>query len=266
MSELLLEASHVGRTFETKKGRFTALNDVHLTIHQHEFVSLLGPSGCGKSTFLRLVAGLDQITDGTIVLNGQPITRPGRDRGVVFQQYSLLPWLLAWENVAFALKKDRLLNKKQKKELAYHFLKLVGLEGFETVYPSQMSGGMQQRVAIARALVFKPKLLLMDEPFGALDAQTRRDMQDLLVKVFKEAQSSVLFVTHDIDEAVYLSDRVYVMASGPGRNAKELTIELPDARDWSLQLTEPFIAYKKEIILELQKQRREAAEKAAATR
>ncbi|QAA21338.1 ABC transporter ATP-binding protein [Sporolactobacillus terrae] len=255
MNEHLLTAVKINKVFENKQRHFTALKDIGLNIGNHEFVSLLGPSGCGKSTFLRLVAGLDKATSGTMKMNGQTIEKPGRNRGVVFQQYSLLPWLLAWQNVAFALKKEKDMSNTEKKDLAYHFLDLVGLKGFEEIYPSQMSGGMQQRVAIARALVIKPPLLLMDEPFGALDAQTRRDMQDLLVSIFKETRSSVLFVTHDVDEAVYLSDRVYVMSANPGRIAKQIDIHLSDEKDWSIQLSEPFINYKKEILMELKRQR-----------
>ncbi|MCO7125283.1 ABC transporter ATP-binding protein [Sporolactobacillus shoreicorticis] len=256
MNEHLLTATNINRIFVSKQRSFTALDNINLTIGNHEFVSLLGPSGCGKSTFLRLVAGLDSASSGSLQMNGNNLDKPGRDRGVVFQQYSLLPWLLAWQNVAFALKKEKNMRAAEKKELAYHFLDLVGLNGFEEIYPSQMSGGMQQRVAIARALVIKPPLLLMDEPFGALDAQTRRDMQDLLVTIFKETRSSVLFVTHDVDEAVYLSDRVYVMATNPGRIAKQIDIHLSADKDWSIQLSEPFITYKKEILMELKKQKK----------
>ncbi|MTT31156.1 ATP-binding cassette domain-containing protein [Terrilactibacillus sp. BCM23-1] len=254
VSELV--AQNVVKEFRDKKKTFLALDQIDLTVGEHEFVSLLGPSGCGKSTLLRLVAGLDKVSEGKILLRDKEISKPGRDRGVVFQQYSLLPWMHAWENVAFALKKDRTKTKQKKKELAYHFLELVGLKGFEDVYPSQMSGGMQQRVAIARALVYKPNLLLMDEPFGALDAQTRKEMQDLVLKVFTEARSSVLFVTHDVDEAIYLSDRVYVMSAKPGRMAKEINIELPKPRDWNVQLSENFLKYKREILVELQNQKK----------
>ncbi|MFD2616435.1 ABC transporter ATP-binding protein [Terrilactibacillus laevilacticus] len=251
-----LVAQSVVKEFSHKKKSFLALDHINLNIGEHEFVSLLGPSGCGKSTLLRLVAGLDKVSEGQILLRDQEISKPGRDRGVVFQQYSLLPWLHAWENVAFALKKDKTKSKQEKKELAFHFLELVGLKGFEDAYPSQMSGGMQQRVAIARALVYKPNLLLMDEPFGALDAQTRKEMQDLVLKVFTEARSSVLFVTHDVDEAIYLSDRVYVMSAKPGRIAKEIKIDLPKPRDWNVQLSEEFLKYKREILVELQSQKK----------
>ncbi|MFD1708876.1 ABC transporter ATP-binding protein [Siminovitchia sediminis] len=263
MGEVRLRASDINKIFISNKKEVVALQDVHMNIQTGEFVSLLGPSGCGKSTFLRLVAGLDTSTGGELELDGKPITGAGRDRGVVFQQYSLLPWLHAWENVAFALKKEKSLNKSQKKEMAMHFLKLVGLEGFENHYPSQMSGGMQQRVAIARALVYKPSLLLMDEPFGALDAQTRKEMQDLLLHVWEEEKCSVLFVTHDVDEAVYLSDRIYVMSARPGRIAKEIQVELPRPREWDMQLTTEFIEYKREIIIELQGKRNVSAAKQA---
>ncbi|WP_126426674.1 ABC transporter ATP-binding protein [Brevibacillus marinus] len=252
MQTVRLLAEHVTKQFRSGKQEITALSDVSLSIGAGEFVSLLGPSGCGKSTFLRLVAGLEEYQQGRLSLDGRPIAGAGRDRGVVFQQYSLLPWLHAWENVAFALKKDNSLTKDEKKALAFHFLKLVGLEGFEFHYPAQLSGGMQQRVAIARALVYKPRLLLMDEPFGALDAQTRREMQDLLLSVWETERCSVLFVTHDVDEAVYLSDRVYVMSARPGRIAKEIAIELERPRHYDIQLTPSFLAYKREIVSVLQ--------------
>lgn len=253
MKDIRLLAKGVNKRFiSNQKKEIIALQGVDLVINNQEFVSLLGPSGCGKSTFLRLVAGLDAFDEGQLELDGRRITSAGRDRGVVFQQYSLLPWLHAWENVAFALKKNKELSGSQKKEMAYHFLKLVGLEGFEMHYPSQMSGGMQQRVAIARALVYKPSLLLMDEPFGALDAQTRKEMQDLLLRVWEEEQCSVLFVTHDVDEAVYLSDRVYVMSARPGKIIKELHIQLERPRELDMQLTKEFIEYKREIIIDLQ--------------
>ncbi|MCI1882847.1 MAG: ABC transporter ATP-binding protein [Sporolactobacillus sp.] len=257
----LLVAEHVDRVFVSKNGAFTALKNINLFVGQHEFVSLLGPSGCGKSTFLRLAAGLDEVSHGELYAHQQKITKPGRDRGVVFQQYNLFPWLSAWKNVAIALKKETNMKIATKKELAYHFLELVGLKGFEGHYPAEMSGGMQQRVAIARALVYKPKLLLMDEPFGALDAQTRKDMQDLLIHIFRETKASILFVTHDVDEAVYLSDRIYVMSTDPGSIAQEIKIELPENKDWSVQLSEKFILYKRKIILELQKQKQQQKSK-----
>lgn len=259
MDNIRLLAKDIHKSFLSQKQEIIALQEINLDIKKGEFVSLLGPSGCGKSTFLRLVAGLDTYQDGHLELDGKQITSAGRDRGVVFQQYSLLPWLHAWENVAFALKKETSLSKADKKEKAFHFLKLVGLEGFEHHYPSQMSGGMQQRVAIARALVYKPSLLLMDEPFGALDAQTRKEMQELLLHVWEEEKCSVLFVTHDVDEAVYLSDRIYVMSARPGKIAKEIPVHLPRPREWDVQLTKEFIEYKREIMVELQRKKSKPA-------
>lgn len=253
MDTISLRAEKVTKEFANNQGdKVTALDGLNLHIKKGEFISLLGPSGCGKSTFLRLVAGLEERTSGVLELDGKSIAEAGRDRGVVFQQYSLLPWLHVWENVAFALKKDKSVSKAEAKELAYHYVDLVGLKGFETYYPSQLSGGMQQRVAIARALVYKPALLLMDEPFGALDAQIRREMQDLLLDVWQTEKCSVLFVTHDVDEAIYLSDRVYVMSARPGRITNEINIELERPRNLDMQLTEKFISYKREIMLDLQ--------------
>src|SRR5699024_5759098 len=238
MNKVRLRAEGVTKQFVSPSNeKVTALEGVNLHIDDEEFISLLGPSGCGKSTFLRLVAGLEAHSEGILKLDDKMITRAGRDRGVVFQQYSLLPWLHVWENVAFALKKDRQYKKSDIKEIAHHYVELVGLKGFENYYPSQLSGGMQQRVAIARALVYKPGLLLMDEPFGALDAQIRREMQDLLLDVWQTEKCSVLFVTHDVDEAIYLSDRVYVMSSRQGKIKNELKIVLYRPRHLELKIT-----------------------------
>lgn len=253
MEKVRLRAENVTKHFmSNNQEKVTALQGVNLSINKGEFISLLGPSGCGKSTFLRLVAALETHDEGVLELDGKPITEAGRDRGVVFQQYSLLPWLTVWENVAFALKKGKKMKTQEMKEIAYHYVSLVGLKGFETYYPSQLSGGMQQRVAIARALVYKPGLLLMDEPFGALDAQIRREMQDLLLEVWQKEKCSVLFVTHDVDEAIYLSDRVYVMSARPGRICNEIEIDLERPRNLDMQLTDKFIEYKREILLDLQ--------------
>ena len=198
-----------------------ALDGADFEIAEKEFVTVIGTSGCGKSTMLSIIAGLEEETEGVVLVDGEHVVGPGRDRGVVFQSYTLFPWLTAQKNVEFALRG----SGKERAEVAREHLDLVGLERFRDAYPSQLSGGMRQRVAIARALSYKPEVLLMDEPFGALDAQTRQLMQELLTKVWEEHRLTVMFVTHDIDEAVFLSDRVLVMTARPGRIKEELAIE-----------------------------------------
>lgn len=208
-----------------------ALNDVNVTIKAGEFVSLIGPSGCGKSTFLRLVAGLAKPDGGSLLLDEVPITGPSYERGLVFQDPTLFPWLTIYENVAFGLKvRNAYQGKKQEVQ---DFIHLVGLEGFEKAYPHQLSGGMAQRAALARALVNHPKVLLLDEPFGALDAFTRMNMQDELLKIWQERGTTMIMVTHDVDEAIYLSDRIIVMSPRPARIESIISVEIgrPRGRD-----------------------------------
>jgi NitT/TauT family transport system ATP-binding protein len=193
-----------------------ALDRVSLEVHEHEFLALLGPSGCGKSTLLYLIGGFLPIETGKIVVNGKGVTGPGPDRGIVFQNFALFPWKTVRKNVLYGLERQRL--PRQQRELkAQTFIDLVGLTGFEDSYPSHLSGGMKQRVAIARTLAFDPRILLMDEPFGALDAQTRSLMQSELLAIWQKTRKTVIFVTHDVHEAVYLADRVAVMTARPGR-------------------------------------------------
>jgi NitT/TauT family transport system ATP-binding protein len=215
---------------DKSRGEVVAIEDLSLAVYGNEFVSLVGPSGCGKSTLLMMAAGLEPISAGDILCDGAPVTGPGRDRGMVFQSYTLFPWLNVADNIRFALKKSNLARAAQD-ALVTEQIRLVGLEGFETAHPNQLSGGMRQRVAIARALVYKPQLLLMDEPFGALDAQTRLQMQDLLLQVWQAHRTTVLFVTHDVEEAILLSDRIYVMTARPGRVRCELGVDLPRPRN-----------------------------------
>lgn len=225
-----LVAKGVCKTFTMgKRAGLTAIQDLNLEAASNEFVSIVGPSGCGKSTFLMMVAGLESVTRGLILIDGQPVNRSGTDRGVVFQSYSLFPWLTVSNNVGFALKKSGLPRPEQEAWVR-KYLQQVGLQGFENAYPNQLSGGMRQRVAIARALVYKPKILLMDEPFGALDAQTRFLMQELLLQVWEVERTTVLFVTHDVEEAILLSDRIYVMTARPGLIKAEITVNLPRPR------------------------------------
>jgi NitT/TauT family transport system ATP-binding protein len=218
-------------------GEVTALAGVDLALAENEFVSLVGVSGCGKSTLLSIIAGLQDPDEGTVVAGGRPVTGPGRDRGVVFQQATLLPWLTARQNVEFALAAEPL-TRAERTAVALEHLALVGLTGFEDAYPAQLSGGMQQRVALARSLSYRPEILLMDEPFGALDALTRRDMQELLTGVWETHRLTVLFVTHDIEEAVFISDRVVTMTPRPGRIHADVTIPLARPRT-AATLTDP---------------------------
>ncbi len=215
---------------DKNRGEVVAVEDLSLAVYDNEFVSLVGPSGCGKSTLLMMAAGLEPISAGDIRSDGVPVTGPGRDRGMVFQSYTLFPWLNVADNIRFALKKSNLPRAEQEVLVAEH-IRLVGLEGFERAHPNQLSGGMRQRVAIARALVYKPQMLLMDEPFGALDAQTRLQMQELLLQVWQAYRTTVLFVTHDVEEAILLSDRIYVMTARPGKIKCEIRVDLPRPRN-----------------------------------
>ena len=213
---------------------------------ENDFITILGPSGCGKSTLLRIVAGLDHQTAGEVLLDGRRIEGPGADRGMVFQSYTLFPWLNVLDNVCFGLR-ARGLPRAQQLELAQGFIAQVGLKGFERHFPKQLSGGMQQRTAIARALANDPRMLLMDEPFGALDHQTRELMQELLLGIWERQRKTVLFVTHDIDEAVFMGSRVGVMSARPGRIKLQREIELPHPRHYSVKTTPGFASLKAEL-------------------
>jgi nitrate ABC transporter ATP-binding subunit len=243
----------VGRVFHVDGAVVTAIERVNLDVGENEFVSIVGTSGCGKSTLLNMVGGLDEPTSGEIRIDGAIVDGPGRNRGFVFQSYSLFEWMTVRRNIRFALEKSNI-SKAEKQELVDHFVKAVGLSGFENAYPKQLSGGMRQRVAIARALVYKPSILLMDEPFGALDAQTRGMMQELLLKVWEEHKVTVLFVTHDVDEAIFLADRVVVLASRPGRVKKEIQIDLPRPRSFEIVTDPEFAAYKREILADIREE------------
>jgi NitT/TauT family transport system ATP-binding protein len=207
----------VSHLYRPPRGReVLALDDVSLSVRNREFVALLGPSGCGKSTLLYLIGGFLPVEKGAIVTDGQPVTGPGPDRGIVFQHFALFPWKTVRHNILYGLERQGM-PKDEREKRAMDYIELVGLHGFEDSYPSQLSGGMRQRCAIARTLAFDPKILLMDEPFGALDAQTRGLMQRELLAIWQRSPMTVLFVTHDVQEAVYLADRVAVMSARPGR-------------------------------------------------
>jgi NitT/TauT family transport system ATP-binding protein len=242
-----LRIHHVSKVFEQKEQAITALEDTNFDVREGEFVTILGPSGCGKSTILKVIAGLTEPSSGYVMLNNQRINGPGADRGMVFQAYTLFPWLTVEENIGFGLQLKGM-AKAQRQEIVQHYLELIGLNGFGAMYPNNLSGGMKQRVAIARALANDPEVLLMDEPFGALDAQTRTVMQELLLKVWEESHKTILFVTHDIDEAIFMGDRVYVMTARPGRLKAELPVPLPRPREFSIKTSPEFMRLKGEIL------------------
>ena len=243
-----LQIRNVNLQFKTPGGStFTALEDVSLDVPDQQFAVIVGPSGCGKSSLLYLTAGLNEPTRGEISVGGTRVTGPGVDRGMVFQGYTLFPWLTVRQNIELGLKR-RNMPAAQRKEVVDHYLAEVNLLGFADNFPKQLSGGMMQRVAIARALANDPQILLMDEPFGALDSQTRHQMQRLLLRVWEHSKKTVVFVTHDIDEAILLGDRVFVMGARPGRIRKVLDIPLERPRHVGVEMEPEFIALKREIL------------------
>ena len=242
----LIEIDHFGLEYISDGSATQAVADVSLSVRPGEFVSILGPSGCGKSTLLNAVAGFLKPTRGRVRVDGEEIHAPGADRGMVFQQYSLFPWKTVRQNVEFGLKMKGI-GADQRERMARTLLALAGLIGFEDHYPDRLSGGMKQRVGIVRALATGPKVLLLDEPFGALDAQTRVIMQQILTNIWQRLRISVLFVTHDIDEAIFLSDRVHVMTARPGRVKAEVAIPLPRPRDPECMLGAEFLALRREL-------------------
>lgn len=240
---------NVNRSFASQTGdRIDALQNINFEIEDAyskegrdigEFRVLLGPSGCGKSTLLRLIAGLDRPDNGEILVNEQPVHQPGKDRGMVFQKYTSFPWLSVADNIGYGLKINGVPSEKRKETVA-QLIRDIGLAGFENAYPETLSGGMQQRVAIARTLALRPSVILMDEPFGALDAQTRSEMQQLLLKVWDETASTILFVTHDVEEAIYLADRIFIMSAHPGTIIEDVQVPFDRPRDLSLKQRNEF--------------------------
>ena len=255
----------VSRSFPSTSGGAptVALQATDLDVAENDFVTILGPSSCGKSTLLRIVAGLDRQSSGELRLQGQPIRGPGADRGMVFQSYTLFPWLAVLDNVCFGLA-ERGLPREQQLQIAHGFLAKVGLKGFDKHYPKQLSGGMQQRTAIARALANNPRMLLMDEPFGALDHQTRELMQELLLGIWEEQRKTVLFVTHDIDEAVFMGSRVIVMSARPGRIKLDRPVPLTHPRHYSVKTTPAFTELKAELTEQVRVEVRAAQDAQAA--
>jgi NitT/TauT family transport system ATP-binding protein len=242
----ILQVSKVSKTF----GGTVALQATDLGVAENDFITILGPSGCGKSTLLRMVAGLDTPTTGHITLDGRTVTGPGADRGMVFQSYTLFPWLTVMQNVCFGLR-EKGLPLPEQQNIARAFLLKVGLKDFENHFPKQLSGGMQQRTALARALANNPRILLMDEPFGALDHQTRELMQELLQGIWEAERKTILFVTHDIDEAIFMGTRVVVMSARPGRIKCDLPVAIGHPRYYSVKTTPLFTQLKSQLTEEI---------------
>ncbi|MBO1004378.1 ABC transporter ATP-binding protein [Pseudogracilibacillus auburnensis] len=236
----------VKKVFESRSGQVVALNGVDLEIKENEFVTVVGPSGCGKSTLLNIIAGLTKPTSGQVLCDGQIIKGTGTERGVVFQQYALFPWLTVKGNVEFGLK-IKGVEAKKCKEIALKYLKMVELENFVDHYPKELSGGMKQRVAIARAYAVNPSVLLMDEPFGALDAQTRTQLQEELLQTWAEEQKTCFFITHDVDEAIILGQRVVIMSARPGRISEIVDVNIPYPRNQETKMTKEFLEVKNYI-------------------
>jgi len=257
----MLRVEKLNKVFATGGDKVFALQDINMTVDPQEFAAIVGPSGCGKTTLLRMAAGLETPTTGKITLNNRAISGPGADRGMVFQAYTLFPWLTVEDNVAFGPRQCGV-PETEVKSIVDHYLNVTGLTRFRKLYPKALSGGMKQRVAIARALANTPEILLMDEPFGALDAQTRVVMQELLLRVWEEDQKTVLFITHDIDEAIFLADTIHVMTRQPGTIRKTFKVPLSRPRDHSILLTPDFIALKKEIVELIWTESMQAAEEA----
>lgn len=241
--DVILEVKNLTKTYKSSKGETVALKNVSFKTHKREFVCIIGPSGCGKSTLARILAGLESYSGGEVLLDGKPIEGPGRDRGMVFQGYTLFPWRTVKQNVMFGLEMNGM-GVNQAGPEAELWLELVGLEKFGNAYPHELSGGMKQRVAIARALVNQPRILLMDEPFGALDAQTRAKMQAHLLEIWRNIDITVVFITHDLDEAIFLADRILVLKAHPGEVMELIEVPVPRPRK-STQINSPeFLATK----------------------
>ena len=259
-----LSIEELSRTFPGVRGGAPtrAIEPTSLRVADRDFLCLLGPSGCGKSTLLRMVAGLDRPTTGRVLLDGEPVAGPGADRGMVFQSYTLFPWLTVEENIGFGLREQGV-RTEERLRVAAHFIERVGLRGFERHDPRMLSGGMQQRTALARALANDPKVLLLDEPFGALDNQTRALMQELLLGIWEADRKTVLFVTHDIDEAIFMANRVAVMTARPGRIKSDIAIDLPHPRHYTIKTSAEFSAYKARLTEEIRVESIRAAEMGA---
>ncbi|MBD2463547.1 ABC transporter ATP-binding protein [Oscillatoria sp. FACHB-1407] len=244
-SELVIR--NLYKSFPGKRGAIVALKNINLTVYRNEFVCVVGASGCGKSTLLNLIAGLEEPTSGEILLEGKPIDGPGANRGMVFQNYTLYPWLTVAQNVEFGMKMQKVPLTERRQRVAY-YLEIVGLTRFADALPRTLSGGMKQRVAIARALANEPDILLMDEPFGALDAQTKEVLQEFMLQLWRQTHKTIFMVTHDVEEAVFLSQRIYVLSSRPGELKAEVQLGFDDQRDLSIKGTELFQCKRQEVL------------------
>ncbi|MEA5014191.1 MAG: ABC transporter ATP-binding protein [Candidatus Limiplasma sp.] len=260
MAEHLIEINDVCKTYHVPGGKEVhALDHVSLNIDPNEFICVVGPSGCGKTTLLNIIAGLEVFDSGSVKMEGQPIVGPGPDRGVIFQQYALFPWMTVRKNIEYGMKYKKIpvtkngqttyrkYTKQEKRALADKYIQMVNLKGFEDSYPKELSGGMKQRVAIARAYAISPEVLLLDEPFGALDAQTRAQLQEDLLKTWETEKRTCFFITHDVDEAVLLASRVVIMSARPGKIHEIVDIDLPYPRTQATKLEDAFGAYKNRI-------------------
>jgi len=239
-------AEGIRKVYSSKKGETVAIEDASIEILENEFISIVGPSGCGKSTLLRILGGLDEVSGGTMIIGDRPIEGPGADRGMVFQSYTLFPWLTVEDNIRVGLKIKKM-PKKEQDGIVERYLEIIKLSAFRKSYPKELSGGMKQRVAIARALANSPEVLLMDEPFGALDSQTKAEMQVLMREIWKTERTTIIFITHDIEEAVFLSTRIYVMSDRPSVIKANIPIYLPYERKLELKDTAEFIALRRKI-------------------
>lgn len=244
--DVILDVQNLTKVFESRGKETVALRDVSFSTHRREFVCVIGPSGCGKSTLIRILAGLEEQTSGKVLLDGKPVTGPGRDRGMVFQTYTLFPWLTVKKNVMFGLEVNGL-GKSEADVQARQWLDLVGLSKFADSYPHQLSGGMKQRVAIVRALANQPRILLMDEPFGALDAQTRARMQAHLLEIWRKIDITIVFITHDLDEAIFLADRILALKPHPGEVLELIEVPVPRPRPDNVTNTEEFLATRRRL-------------------
>jgi NitT/TauT family transport system ATP-binding protein len=259
---MYLQINSLHKHFETKTGSLVVLKDINMAIARGEFICAVGASGSGKSTLLRQIAGLDAPTSGEVKVDGQPVTGPGPDRGMVFQHYTLYPWMTVQANVEFGLKLQGI-AKKQRREQASYYLNMVGLTEFARSLPRELSGGMKQRVAIARALASEPKVLLMDEPFGALDVHTKESMHGFMLNLWQQAKLTIFMITHDVEEAVFLSNRIYALSARPGTVKKEMTISLPE-RTPTIKRHSIFHDYRDELMDLLRRQGQEALAAVAA--
>ena len=241
--DVIVKIDHVEKIYQSRSGEVVALNGVDMEIRENEFVCVVGPSGCGKSTLLNIIAGLERPTSGRVCVKGKEVINPGSERGVIFQQYALFPWLTVKKNVKFGLKL-RGVKEPELSAIADKYIRLVGLEEFGDSYPKELSGGMKQRVAIARAYAVNPEILLMDEPFGALDAQTRTQLQTELLETWEKEKKTCFFITHDVEEAIILAQRVVIMSARPGRVKEIVPVNIPYPRTQETKMTKEFLDLK----------------------